>query len=92
MFAYRKADQVETMAHEFGHIFGLRHYFAEDEPWPAEIFGTHSKFSIMNYGGLSMLTKVDRNDLITLYDQVWSGKLKNINGKPIRQVKAFHVR
>ena len=46
-------EQVETLVHEIGHVFGLRHIFAliSETEWPAEIFGKQVKFSIMNYGG-----------------------------------------
>ncbi|MCU1519111.1 MAG: matrix metalloproteinase1, partial [Pseudarthrobacter sp.] len=52
MFNQVHAEQVETLIHEFGHVFGLRHFFADvsETAWPSQIFGTHSKFSIMNYG------------------------------------------
>lgn len=93
MFAQTRQEQVETLIHEIGHIFGLRHFFAQvsENAWPSEIFGSHSKFSIMNYGELSMLTDKDREDLGRLYQLVWSGALTQINGTPIRLVKPFHM-
>lgn len=92
MFEQSRTEQVETLVHEIGHIFGLRHFFAlqSESTWPAEIFGTHSRFSIMNYGADSKLTDADISDLKTLYEQVWSGSLKKINGTPIVQVKPYH--
>lgn len=91
MFAQSHQEQVETLAHELGHVFGLRHFFADvaETAFPSEIFGEHSKFSIMNYGPDSKLTETDRNDLDALYDQVWSGQLTEINGTPIEQVQPF---
>ena len=91
MFTQTKKEQVETLVHELGHIFGLRHFFAqiEEEEWPSEIFGKHRKFSIMNYGELSRLTDADRSDLTRLYKQAWSGALTEINGTPIRLVKPY---
>lgn len=85
------AEQVETMAHELGHIFGLRHFFAllTEAAWPAEIFGDHSRFSIMNYGPDSRMTDADRDDLRALYSAVWSGMLTDINGTPIRTFLPF---
>ena len=93
MFDQSRKEQVETMIHEIGHVFGLRHFFANvsETAWPSEIFGVHSKFSIMNYGSLSMLTKDDKSDLKTLYQQAWCGELTEINGTPIRLVKPFHT-
>lgn len=72
--------------HEIGHIFGLRHFFAKihESAWPSHVYGTHTPFSIMNYGAASRLTETDRSDLKSLYRQVWSGELTNINGTPIR--------
>jgi hypothetical protein len=85
MFSQRRAEQVETLQHEFGHVFGLRHFFANvsESAWPSAIFGKHSKFSIMNYGELSRLTNNDRADLKRLYQSVWNGDLTAINGTPI---------
>ncbi|MBM3563319.1 MAG: matrix metalloproteinase-11 [Alphaproteobacteria bacterium] len=91
MFSLSREEQVETIVHELGHVFGLRHFFANisEKDWPAQIFGVHSAFSIMNYGNKSMLTADDRKDLKTLYQAVWSGQLDKINGTPVRLVKPF---
>lgn len=91
MFQQSNAEQVETMAHEIGHIFGLRHFFAEvsETAWPSEIFGEHNKFSIMNYGHDSKMTNDDREDLIRLYGLARSGELTKINETPIRLVRPF---
>ena len=58
MFAQTRAEQVETLIHEIGHVFGLRHFFANisETEWSSQIFGTHKPFSIMNYGSQSVLT------------------------------------
>jgi uncharacterized protein YecA (UPF0149 family) len=92
MFEQSRKEQVETLIHEIGHIFGLRHFFAaeSESTWPSEVFGTHSKFSIMNYGADSFLTDEDKADLKRLYSQVWSGTLQRINGTPVVQVKPYH--
>lgn len=92
MFEQSRQEQVETLIHEIGHIFGLRHFFAADfeSAWPSEIYGQHSKFSIMNYGTNSLLTANDKSDLQKLYKQVWSGELQKINGTPIVKVKPYH--
>jgi hypothetical protein len=92
MFGQSEKEQVDTMLHEIGHIFGLRHFFApESEPrWPSEIYGEHEPFSIMNYGGLSELTDTDRSDLKKLYKGAWSRQITNINGTPIKLVRPFH--
>jgi reprolysin-like metallo-peptidase family M12B len=98
LFIYPKAfgqshkEQVDTLIHEIGHAFGLRHFFADvsESAFPSVKFGTHSPFSIMNYGELSELTATDRSDLKRLYEKVWSGELTKINGTPIRLMKPFH--
>jgi hypothetical protein len=91
MFTQDREEQVETMVHEIGHVFGLRHFFAavSEQAWSSQIFGEHRPFSIMNYGEMSELTEVDRSDLSTLYRRAWSGELTNINGTPIRLVRPF---
>lgn len=91
MFEYSRKEQRETLIHEIGHVFGLRHYFAlvEEKEWPAELFGSHRKFSIMNYGNLSHLSATDKKDLTRLYKSVWSGDLTEINGTRIKQVKPY---
>lgn len=84
-------EQVETLCHEFGHVFGLRHFFAavSETAWPVQFFGSQSPFTIMNYGGKSVLTPTDLRDLTELYRLVWSGQLTQINGTPIRLVKPY---
>ena len=93
MLTQSKEEQVETMAHEIGHIFGLRHFFAkvEESNWPSEIFGVHDKFSIMNYGDDSSMSPHDKTDLKKLYTAVWAGELTEINETPIRVVQPFHA-
>jgi hypothetical protein len=85
-------ELVETLQHELGHVFGLRHFFAQvrERSWRSEIFGTHDPFTIMNYGEASVLTETDKRDLKTLYSRVWSGELKSINGTRIVQVRPYH--
>ena len=92
MFEQSMKEQVETLVHEIGHVFGLRHFFANlsETAWRSEIFGTHKPFSIMNYGSKSVLTPEDKADLKRLYQKVWSGELKQINGTRIRLVRPFH--
>jgi Metallo-peptidase family M12B Reprolysin-like len=92
MFEQSRKEQVDTLTHEIGHVFGLRHFFAPESEtrWPSVIFGEHNPFSIMNYGRLSGLTEVDLRDLKLLYEGVWSGQLRNINGTPIKLFQPFH--
>jgi hypothetical protein len=93
MFAQTRQEQVETLVHEIGHAFGLRHFFANisETAWPSQIFGAHKPFSIMNYGSQSVLTADDKSDLKRMYQLVWAGELTQINGTPIKLVKAFHT-
>ena len=91
-FAQSRKEQIETLIHEIGHIFGLRHFFAniKETSRRSEIFGDHSPFTIMNYGQMSQLTDTDKSDLKTLYRMVWSGQLRDINGTRVVQVEPYH--
>ena len=91
MFTQSKKEQVDTLCHEIGHMFGLRHFFAKvrETDFPSEVFGTHDPFTIMNYGSKSVMTDTDRNDLKRLYQMVWSGELTDINRTPIQLVRPF---
>lgn len=91
MFQQDRAEQIETMAHELGHVFGLRHFFANvsETAFPSEVFGTHERFTIMNYGSDSTLTDTDREDLIKLYQAVLTGLLSEVNGTPIRLFRPY---
>jgi hypothetical protein len=93
MFTQSRKEQVDTLTHEIGHVFGLRHFFANisETAWPSQIFGTHKPFSIMNYGSQSELTSDDKNDLRRLYQLAWRGELTQINGTPVKFVKPFHT-
>jgi hypothetical protein len=86
-------EQKETIEHEMGHIFGLRHFFANisETQWKSELFGTNSPFSIMNYGVKSKLTPNDIKDLKRLYHLVWSGELTEINGTKIKKFVSYHM-
>lgn len=92
MFQQSRKEQVDTFIHEIGHIFGLRHFFANvsETAWPSVIFGEHKAFSIMNYGALSELTTQDKSDLKALYSGVWGGSISSINGTPIVLFKPYH--
>lgn len=92
MFEQSYLEQIDTMLHELGHVFGLRHFFSKirETEWPAEIYGEHKSFSIMNYGPESKLTEADKRDLAMLYAEVWSGKRQSINGTPITLVRPYH--
>jgi Metallo-peptidase family M12B Reprolysin-like len=93
MFTQSRKEQIDTLIHEIGHTFGLRHFFAtvSETAWPAVVFGTHKPFSIMNYGSQSELTDEDRADLERLYQTAWSGELTEINGTQIRLMSPFHT-
>lgn len=94
-FNQAREEQVETFMHEFGHVFGLRHFFAlvSETSWPAVIYGEHDTkkpFSIMNYGANSFITEPDRRDLRNLYEAAWSGELTHINGTQIKLMRPYH--
>lgn len=91
LFRQSPEEQVETLIHEIGHIFGLRHFFAKirETQWASEVYGEHHPFSIMNYGEQSVLTDADKSDLRSLYSKAWAYQLDNINGTPIKFVKPF---
>src|SRR3954447_12723156 len=62
-FRQTEEQQLETLCHEIGHGFGLRHFFALiSERSSALLFGKQYKFTIMNYGSLSRLTETDKSD------------------------------
>ena len=90
-FNQSRQEQIETLQHELGHIFGLRHWFANvsETTWRSEVFGADGKFTIMNYGNDSVLTAADRSDLKQLYSLVWAGQLNKINDTPIRIFKPY---
>ncbi|CAO3567828.1 unnamed protein product [Mortierella alpina] len=87
MFEALFEDQVSTLTHELGHVFGLRHWFAKSED--ADSGWTSQPFTIMNYGEKSMLTENDKKDLKLLYKLAWSGELKKINSTPIVLFKPY---
>lgn len=91
MLQQPESEQIETLVHELGHVFGLRHFFAKvsETQIPAQIFGTHVDFTIMNYGNKSALTDADRADLTALYQKARSGELRAINGTPIHLMRPF---
>ncbi|MGF6452841.1 matrixin family metalloprotease [Pseudomonas sp. ILQ215 TE3946] len=93
LFKQELSEQIETIVHELGHVFGLRHWFApqSEQDYPAEPYGSQGRTSIMNYGADSQLTEKDKEDLKELYSLVRSGKLKQINGTAIRLVTPFHT-
>ena len=93
MFEYSHVEQVATMVHELGHVFGLRHYFADTDEakFPSKIFGKHSAFTVMNYGAKSKLTIADREDLARLYEAAWSADPEAALGLPVRLFDAPHA-
>ncbi|KAF9155856.1 hypothetical protein BG015_008327 [Linnemannia schmuckeri] len=101
MFDQSEPEQVETLVHELGHVFGLRHWFAKYEDaelggdWRSEVFGHNDPVTIMNYDDLTTdidectLTKNDKHDLKHFYNLVWNRDLVSINKTPIRLFKPF---
>lgn len=88
-------EQLATVVHEIGHIFGLRHYLAQKDKYerkfPSLVYGTHSPYTIMNYGEESVLTEADREDLGRLYESAWSASPVEGVGKEVRLVQAPHM-
>jgi hypothetical protein len=93
MFEQSEREQMETIEHEIGHIFGLRHFFANisEKEWKSKLFGKDKAVSIMNYGAKSKLTATDIKDLKRLYELVWSDELKKINRTPIKKFRSYHM-
>ena len=93
MFQQSLQEQLETIEHEMGHAFGLRHFFAKisETKWKSELFGTDTPFSIMNYGDKSKLMPTDITDLQRLYELVWNGTLTEINGTPVKKFVSYHM-
>jgi hypothetical protein len=91
LFTQIHKEQVDTFIHEIGHIFGLRHFFANvsETRWPSRLFGRDNPLSIMNYNNLSELTDDDRSDLKRLYEWARDGRLTEIDGAPIRLVRPY---
>merc|ERR1712232_134059 len=82
-------DPLNTMLHEIGHIYGLRHYFfREEEGFPGLTFGTENEKTIMNYGKNSIFTDTDKKDLKALYEFV--GDSSREKGVPIVLFKSRH--
>ncbi|KAG0295470.1 hypothetical protein BGZ96_011653 [Linnemannia gamsii] len=98
IFDQTEKEQIDTFIHELGHVFGLRHFFAaiSEKAFPSVRWGSHSKFSIMNYEDSrtpeeeSTLTEDDLSDLSRLYELTWSKQLRQIKGTPIVLFKPFH--
>ena len=79
LFKQTRKEIIETLAHEFGHVFGLRHFFAliSEKDAPAKLFGKQSAFTIMNYGPKSRLTADDKADLKRLYQAAWKREIRS---------------
>lgn len=93
MLEQSRQERLETMIHELGHVFGLRHYFAPTHETflGSEVFGEHTPFTIMNYGAESVLTDNDRADLDRLYAWAWSTPRPELNGKAVKLFEPYHV-
>lgn len=69
-------SKVITLAHELGHIFGLRHtddvitMQGESDDWAA--FGKNRKISIMAYDEDCKMTDEDKSKLKEIYDKAWT--------------------
>jgi hypothetical protein len=88
MFTQSRQEQIETLIHEIGHIFGLRHFFAKiaETGAASEIFGEHKELSIMNYGADSQLTFALRSTLLRLASARMAAR--NVFSSRLRQTAA----
>merc|ERR1712100_924209 len=72
--AHWVAKLMTTLIHEIGHIYGLRHEFANTEGDNVPV-GLRNDFSIMNYGE----THLQKSDVTTLA-RIYSDTYARING------------
>jgi hypothetical protein len=91
LFDQIRSEQIETLCHEIGHVFGLRHFFAniKEVDAPSRLFGSDNEYSIMNYGEKSVLTEKDKSDLKKLYTLAWDGELVAIDKAPIKLFQPY---
>jgi hypothetical protein len=91
-FAQSRTEQIKTLTHEIGHIFGLRHFFANlrETHWAYVTFGRQLEMTIMEYGSNCKLTEIDKLDLKDLYQKVWLREVTDINKTPIRLFKTYN--
>lgn len=87
LYEQPESEIINTLCHEIGHIFDLRHYFAQskEKDWPSVLFGKQNKETIMNYGDDSKLMPNDIEDLKDLYGKVWGGQ-SQINNHPVKLI------
>ncbi|KAL6701275.1 hypothetical protein J3F84DRAFT_354301 [Trichoderma pleuroticola] len=86
----QKASYLSNiLAHEVGHILGLRHEFAyeKENEYPSALFGSENADSIMNYFDHPKRFQVRKQDLEELerfyaYDKVKYGKLSILDVNP----------
>jgi len=81
-----------NLAHEVGHIYGLKHEFAIKEPGAQFVvqFGPSNPLSVMNYNSPPVIQESDRMFLQKLYDENQS--IPNVGGSnnyPVRRIYPF---
>lgn len=86
--------QLNIIAHELGHIYGLRHTFIDygSETDQIQYGGSTDSESVMNTNASNPVTSKDRAQLWDLYTNIWSKKTLFINGVAVTLVLPYHCK
>ncbi|KAF9925569.1 hypothetical protein FBU30_004682 [Linnemannia zychae] len=89
MFNLPRHQQVNVMAHEMGHIFGLRHPWASEEKESHKHYGFNTNKTVMSDSLDIAPTVDDKKDLADLYEKVWKGNMEDIEDVPIELIDPY---